>query len=40
MKEGMQKTTEDVGYSQIDRVESEVCEGVRTFMWIVGERLV
>lgn len=40
MEEEKQKTTENVGYPQAARTESEVYEGAQTFMWIVGERLV
>lgn len=40
MEEEKQKTTENVGYLQAARTESEVYEGAQTFMWIVGERLV
>lgn len=40
MEEEKQKTTENVGYPQAARTESEAYEGAQTFMWIVGERLV
>lgn len=36
----MQKTTESVGCLQKNRTESEVYEGVQTFMWIEDEKLV
>ena len=40
MKEPMQKMTSDVGFPQNDRTESEVYEGVQTFMWIEDGELV
>ena len=36
----MQKMTSDVGFPQNDRTESEVYEGVQTFMWIEDGELV
>ena len=36
----MQKTTLTVDCHQRNRTESEVYEGVQTFMWIIGEKLV
>lgn len=36
----MQKTTENVGYPQNERTESESYEGVQTFMWIEDDKLV
>lgn len=40
MKEEMQKTTLTVDCHQRNRTESEVYDGVQTFMWIIGEKLV
>lgn len=36
----MQKTTENVGYPQNERTESESYEGAQTFMWIEDDKLV
>lgn len=40
MEELMQKTTENVGYSQNERTESKGYEGEQTFMWIEDDKLV
>lgn len=40
MEELTQKTTENVGYPQNERTESESYEGAQTFMWIEDDKLV
>ena len=40
MEELMQKTTDNVGFPQNERTESESYEGAQTFMWIEDDKLV